>query len=659
MKTRIYIIIYFLFATIEGNAQTVASFTVLPSSASCGITMQFDANSSTVSSSHNIVKYEWDFDYDGVTFDIQASGVVVEHAYSRMNTYTVALRVTDDSDPAETDISTENATLLFTNHAPVAHAGNGYFSARVNDIPAYVFLNAKDSYDPDSPCDKVVAYLWDTDGDGLYGSEDVDGSPYCSSTSDCEGAVISIRNPDWYPGDSETIGLVVVDSYGLRSSRQETTIEVSVPGSCPSAINELNIHNVVSGDAYFELKVSHPEEAAQTFDCVFTILPDGDELEVYDTNDNILTQIDYAGNNVNQSVIGYFDATAYPDDVNRYRLQVTIKTSDSRNTVKVTRTLSIDNTPPVNPVSCSNFGTASGNCTNDNDPYFVWSEATDNYSNVLDYYYYWGTDLSGESSENLATYNGYDPDPLMADGTYYLRINTVDEAGNEAGWATLYTYKYFDYKYIDTDTICDGDSLLWHEDYYKTAGTYYDSLTTINGCDSIFELNLFINPSPSSFIITGLNTVTENQIEIYFVPNNSSVNYKWDIQNGNITNQISNDTSEIHWNTANLGYIYVIAEDQNGCVSDTAKLEVTIGTTGFNTLFNNSNIIIYPNPVKNIIYVDYNKEFLMEIYNILGEQIIISKRNETNVANLKTGTYIILIKNKENKLIKINKLVKE
>ena len=74
-----------------------------------------------------------------------------------------------------------------------------------------------------------------------------------------------------------------------------------------------------------------------------------------------------------------------------------------------------------------------------------------------------------------------------------------------------------------------------------------------------------------------------------------------------------------------MGYIYVIAEDQNGCISDTATLEVTIGTTGFNTLFNNSNIIIYPNPVKNIIHVDYNKEFLMEIYNILGEKIIVPK----------------------------------
>ena len=717
MKTRTYIsIIYFLFATIVGNAQTVASFTVQPSTASCEVPMQFDGNSSYASQGHNIIKYEWDFDYDGITFDVQATGAFVEYSYPRMNVtgsgedmiiipYTVALRVTDDSNPAETDIATGNATLSFQNNAPIADAGGPYYSTLINDAPVPVTITGN-SFDPDIPCDEVVTYKWDTDGDGLFGSDDTDGG-LCNG-SECEGSTITIVDSYWSFGESVIIGLRVIDSYGLVSNASETTVQIDEVNNIPPTIHEVIIDDVVSGDAFFEFSVSHPDKTPQTFDCSFYI--NDIEVAVYDKDDNLMTQIDYNGSNTVQNYIGYFDATAFSDGFYTYTLKVVVTTSDNRTSYHTTRPFSIDNTPPSNPTTCSDTGSTSEECTTDNDPDFTWSGASDNYSNKLDYYFYWGTDSSGESITNLTTYNGYNPDLLLANDIYYLRINTKDEVGNEAGWTTLYTYKYFNFTHIDTDSICDNDSLLWHGNYYNTAGTYYDSLVSTNGCDSIyelqltvnptyyfieqdticsndsllwqgnyynttgtyfvdyntvagcdsiFELDLFTNPSPSSFIITGQNTVTENQIEIYFVPNNSNVTYNWNIQNGNITNQISNEMTEIQWDTAGEGYIYVIAVDQNGCVSDTATLEVAIGTTGFNTLLNNSNIIIYPNPVKNIIHVDYNKEFSMEIYNSIGEIMIISKRTETDVSNLKTGTYIILIKNEENKLIKINKLVKE
>jgi hypothetical protein len=51
------------------------------------------------------------------------------------------------------------------------------------------------------------------------------------------------------------------------------------------------------------------------------------------------------------------------------------------------------------------------------------------------------------------------------------------------------------YSYFESSTICDNDSLLWRGDYYKNAGTYYDSLTTISSCDSVYVLELFVNPT--------------------------------------------------------------------------------------------------------------------------------------------------------------------
>ncbi|MCQ2338908.1 MAG: IgGFc-binding protein, partial [Paludibacteraceae bacterium] len=46
----------------------------------------------------------------------------------------------------------------------------------------------------------------------------------------------------------------------------------------------------------------------------------------------------------------------------------------------------------------------------------------------------------------------------------------------------------------DTVQICDGDSILWHGQCLKYAGTYYDSQKTHSGCDSIYERHVIVAP---------------------------------------------------------------------------------------------------------------------------------------------------------------------
>ena len=47
---------------------------------------------------------------------------------------------------------------------------------------------------------------------------------------------------------------------------------------------------------------------------------------------------------------------------------------------------------------------------------------------------------------------------------------------------------------LDTSiTVCD--SAIWNGIYYTSSGVYTDSLQTINGCDSIINLNISINNS--------------------------------------------------------------------------------------------------------------------------------------------------------------------
>ena len=52
-----------------------------------------------------------------------------------------------------------------------------------------------------------------------------------------------------------------------------------------------------------------------------------------------------------------------------------------------------------------------------------------------------------------------------------------------------------DYSFAESATICSGNTYLWHSNNYTTAGLYYDSLLTTAGCDSIFELTLNVNPT--------------------------------------------------------------------------------------------------------------------------------------------------------------------
>ncbi|MBI4947449.1 MAG: C10 family peptidase [Bacteroidetes bacterium] len=73
---------------------------------------------------------------------------------------------------------------------------------------------------------------------------------------------------------------------------------------------------------------------------------------------------------------------------------------------------------------------------------------------------------------------------------------------------------------INSSVICYGDSIFLQGNYRTTAGTYYDTLTSVNGCDSIINTNLTVLPAntfiQSSTVCTGQsitvgsNTYTTN-----------------------------------------------------------------------------------------------------------------------------------------------------
>jgi uncharacterized repeat protein (TIGR01451 family) len=159
-----------------------------------------------------IVRYEWDFEYDGVTFTPDATGATVSHAYGEIGERTAALRVTDDSLPPRTDLA--SVVVKADGSVPVADAGGPYLLAEGQSV----VLNASGSTDPDAGCgDRIGAYAWDLDGDGRY--DDAEGRTLSLTwdqvvTRACGGAC-ALGAP--YP-----VGVQVTDRLGYAATAVST-----------------------------------------------------------------------------------------------------------------------------------------------------------------------------------------------------------------------------------------------------------------------------------------------------------------------------------------------------------------------------------------------------------------------------------------------------
>ena len=138
---------------------------------------------------------------------------------------------------------------------------------------------------------------------------------------------------------------------------------------------------------------------------------------------------------------------------------------------------------------------------------------------------------------------------------------SVDSTITLSGYITVnptYTTSLF-------DTICDGDSLLIGGVWQTTQGTYYDTLPTVDGCDSVFATTLIVNLNPTVVII-GDTVVCDSTIldEGVGMPGDT---YLW--STNETTQSIVVYTTGIYW---------LMVTDVNGCQgSDT--INVTINPT--------------------------------------------------------------------------------
>ncbi len=163
--------------------------------------------------------YQWDFDYDGLGFDIEARGIEVDHSFTRLGPHTVALRITDAQDPTQQALTVATVNVG-GNQPPLAQPGGPYVLAH----DGILTLNGADSADPDEAAgDRIAVYAWDLDGDGLY--NDAFGEAPSVSAEFLLGLGLAGPADPVTGSPTNPISLRVTDAFGL-SATAETTLTI-------------------------------------------------------------------------------------------------------------------------------------------------------------------------------------------------------------------------------------------------------------------------------------------------------------------------------------------------------------------------------------------------------------------------------------------------
>ena len=202
-------------------------------------------------------------------------------------------------------------------------------------------------------------------------------------------------------------------------------------------------------------------------------------------------------------------------------------------------------------------------------------------------------------------------------GIYYDSLQTINGCDSILT-TTLIVNPIFSFN--QNQSICQGDSILIYSMYQNIAGIYYDSLQTINGCDSILSTTLSINPLPNVSIADFLLDTICGNSGLVTLPIGSPSGGSYSgigVSGGNF------DPSAAGIGTHNVIYTF---SDINTCInSDTTIITVQL-CTGIDNNSNDFGILIYPNPNTGLFTIEkpngLNKEVEVRLLDVTSKLII-------------------------------------
>ncbi len=248
------------------------------------------------------------------------------------------------------------------------------------------------------------------------------------------------------------------------------------------------------------------------------------------------------------------------------------------------------------------------------------------------------TEYTKTENETFCTGSPYDFNGtlLTASGQY---IDTLTSNGGCDSIITLNLVELPTSSSSFSENICAGETFNFAGQDYSTTGAYTDTVPNSVGCDSVITLNLVVDDIDLSISSSGgVLTVGASG------PNTT---YQWINCDNNLA--IPGATAQ-SFDALSLGITgnYAVQVTQGDCSEQSPCM--TIDFTGVED-FIDSDIVIYPNPVVDIMQVDINNDsnITYVIYDLRGRHIqngFLNKKasHQINVNNLESGTYVIEFK---------------
>lgn len=211
-------------------------------------------------------------------------------------------------------------------------------------------------------------------------------------------------------------------------------------------------------------------------------------------------------------------------------------------------------------------------------------------------------------------------------------------------WETEYSYVFQDKEYFYYASSMLSDTTILDpiiEQHFESTVRYYLYGITKNEeiCVDSVEMNFSDWIALTIDKITGKPADDTIQLWIAISSNWPHIRYEWS------PNYMISDTtveSPYVWNDTTTFYRLVIT-DSLGCSVEDDIFEVYI-TSSLDNVAETEKVQIYPNPVENILNIEYNEPIeRVEIYDLNGHRYGVFHDNTIDVSHLHTGKYILRI----------------
>ncbi len=230
-------------------------------------------------------------------------------------------------------------------------------------------------------------------------------------------------------------------------------------------------------------------------------------------------------------------------------------------------------------------------------------------------------------------------------GNVYTSSGTPTEIlTNKTGCDSTLTLHLTIHNPTTGDTTASAcNSFKWYGNIYTSSGTPTQLLTDKEGCDSTLTLNLTITPTPT-VTITGTSNINIGSRDTLTAK--GATTYSW--SSGSLY-----DTTIV---SPLISMTYTVTGTTNGC-SGVATFSVTVVPTGINSIMENTNTELYPNPANNELNLVFNVQSLqsdnsaeIKIIDLSGKEIMTQKALVTNgktitlnIQSLPQGFYFVRV----------------